>query len=283
MKKILLSLLMISAMLLSGCSAVSYHTYVGSTGKIADSLVLPFDQQYFLDLGATASEYQSFKALATEYVQREAREQKSDWDERVELDIDITDKDAYKNGVTIEAIITDEVFELDWIFENSTIRKKFYGETGVTVSERTEETLFTKTYIIERETKFASQKEGVNIVTYYMSDFEDMIIQTMGADIAAKVENPQLAYVYGYPSSRLHSDADQVVYDNGFYLHVWEISPTDVSKKITIYTVSAKPAMWYVIILGATLVATGVMFLVYFLKKKKQKKEQKTEIIDITD
>ena len=60
---------------------------------------------------------------------------------------------------------------------------------------------------------------------------------------------------------------------DGYYMHIWDIEEDNLEREINLYVVNARTEVWYALLLGVSLLATGIMFLVYFIKKKKNKEK----------
>ena len=84
-------------------------------------------------------------------------------------------------------------------------------------------------------------------------------------------------YVYSYGTNyrRLHSDADEIKYVNGIYMHTWELA--DKNEEITLYRLIANPTNWYIIALCVG-VGTALTLTIVSLIKQRKIKSQSTQV-----
>ena len=94
------------------------------------------------------------------------------------------------------------------------------------------------------------------------------------------INDVAMVYKYGQAYSRLHSDADNVSYSDGVYVHTWNLSDKD--QQITLYRVYANPVAWYVLAIIIGVVIALVLFIIgIVLKKHKLKSKQDSTIPNI--
>jgi len=86
-------------------------------------------------------------------------------------------------------------------------------------------------------------------------------------------------YVYSYGTNyrRLHSDADEIKYVNGIYMHAWELA--DKNEEITLYRLIANPTNWYIIALCIG-VGTVLTLAIVCLIKRRKTTPQNTQLIN---
>ncbi len=85
---------------------------------------------------------------------------------------------------------------------------------------------------------------------------------------------PDLVYDYATAESRIKSDSEYYFADGELYHHVWLRSSETYKEnnKITLRVVQANRGVWYVLILGVTLLGVGIAVTIIKLKDKKQSK-----------
>lgn len=85
-------------------------------------------------------------------------------------------------------------------------------------------------------------------------------------------------YVYSYGTNyrRLHSDADEIKYVNGVYMHTWELA--DKNEEITLYRLIANSTNWYIIALCIGVGTVVILTLVCLIKKRKTRYTQQIHI-----
>jgi len=81
-----------------------------------------------------------------------------------------------------------------------------------------------------------------------------------------------VAYIYNYGQKygRLHSDADKIYYDNGVYVHSWNLS--DKAQEITLYRTYANQVPWYILAVIIGLLVAIVFVVVGVINSKKRNK-----------
>jgi len=278
MKKIISLILVFTTciFLLSGCGQINYEMNVKADGTITESVYLPLNEEYFKENGASSEQISLLKTQVIKMATNEAKTMINEWHTRVDEneELDELNKDYYKNGVTYGIYENTEVILVKLLFNDNIIRKEFYSIEEDTSETWTEKNFFTTKSLAKKTTNFAKARNGESLVKYYKEQFDLLLAYTIPT-MVNKIPEPTLVYTYVTSIRRLHSDADSVYTQNGEYgteyCHSWQISEDDLSKTITIYTVTANREIWYVVILGITLMATGVMFIVYFYKKKNKK------------
>ena len=103
--------------------------------------------------------------------------------------------------------------------------------------------------------------------------FETLVLKYMPLEVYNQLPEASYTYTYVTPVSRLKSDADKIEVQNGYYMHTWNIDENQTEKIISLYITSARTEIWYALILGISLLACGTMFLIYFIKNKKNKQK----------
>ena len=278
MKRTVLIVIALCLSLLTGCGTVDYQLIINGNGTITERLYLPVDEQFFLSSGANPTQFAAIKKEIQEFILTETNSQLLTFYQKVEDDNDIKNKEAYQNSVSIKYYYNSEYFVVEYNFSSSEIRNYFYNieeksesdEESVSDNTKQENGFLINKTVITTQTKFATTSNGELLVKYYTEKFLQIVIENAPI-VYSKIPEPEFTYSYVTPQKKLHSDAQSVELQDGFYIHTWEISGDDLEKTITFYTISANTAVWYALILGITFVSCGIMFLVYYVKNKKNK------------
>ena len=263
-------------LLLTGCNSINYEMRVNSNGTITESLYLPLSESYFMGKGVSNAQFAVIKASVIKTIQDEVEELKTSWETRVAENTNIKpeEKNLYKNAVDCQLYENSETLKLEFTFLSNGIRKAFFEIPETDVKTWTQRSFLTTNSYTSKQTDFAKTRSGQSLVAYFKSEF-NLIVASVAPGVSLNEVEPRLVYTYVTPLRRLHSDADYNYVEVGEkgkeYYHCWEIDEDDLSRTITLYTTTANKEVWYVIILGATLITTAVMFTVYFYKKKKKK------------
>lgn len=87
------------------------------------------------------------------------------------------------------------------------------------------------------------------------------------------LEDVAYVYQYGQKYQRVHSDADSIAYQDGMYIHTWNLK--DKTQPITMFRNYANPIAWYVVALGCGFIAVVITFVVAKYMQRKQVKLNK--------
>lgn len=278
MKKLSILLVLICAVcLLGGCASVDYQLIINANGVITERLYLPLNKQFFIDAGA--SELQ-FNELRQELLLRARAESNSEiiaFENKVNEDASIEEenKEILKSSVSAKQQYNDEYVVIEMNFLNSSVRNYFYNidESNSSSNVKEEKGFLTTKTITTGKTKFASTVSGKPITQYYREVFETLVLKYMPLEVYNQLPEASYTYTYVTPVSRLKSDADKIEVQNGYYMHTWNIDENQTEKTISLYITSARTEIWYALILGISLLACGTMFLIYFIKNKKNKQK----------
>ncbi len=91
------------------------------------------------------------------------------------------------------------------------------------------------------------------------------------------LEDVAYVYQYGQIYQRVHSDADSITYQDGMYIHTWNLN--DKTQPITMFRNYANPTAWYVVALVCGVLAVGITFIV--AKCRQRKSEVNENKIDL--
>lgn len=258
--------------LLGGCGAVDYQLIINSNGVITERIYLPVDHQYFYDQGVSTDDFNEIRLQVMQLAEQEMDARKAQFDAKVDADESVLpeNKQTLKSGVSTKQYYSDSYVVLEFNYLNSSIRSYFYNSEDAEPTEpKVENNFFTTKTTTSSKTVFASTVSGEPITSYMRTQFEN-IVHSVNPELT--LPKTELTYTYVTPQSRLHSDADRIEMQDGYYMHIWDIEEDNLEREINLYVVNARTEVWYALLLGVSLLATGIMFLVYFIKKKKIKK-----------
>ena len=273
MKKFLLTLALICMVsLLGGCGAVDYQLIINSNGVITERIYLPVNYQYFYEQGFSEVEFALVRNQVVTLAKSEMNARKEQFNQKVDADDSILpeNKELLKSRVEVKQYYNNEYVVLEFNYANSSVRTYFYNAEDAEPTEpKVENNFFTTKTTTSSKTVFASTVSGEPITSYMRTQFEN-IVHSVNPELT--LPKTELTYTYVTPQSRLHSDADRIEMQDGYYMHIWDIEEDNLEREINLYVVNARTEVWYALLLGVSLLATGIMFLVYFIKKKKIKK-----------
>ena len=263
--------------LLSGCASINYELAINSNGTINERIYLPLNKEVFLTLGASEEQYANLQQDIKLRALQDCNALKAEWYSRVDNDSDITNKDIFKQNLDIQYLENSETFLIQFTFQNTLVRNHFYNIEEEEQTQNSKATVETKFFTVKTttvtKTKFATlYSDNKTLVQHYTELFYALVNYRM-PDVIQSLPEPTYTYTYVTGQKRLHSDAEEIQENNGYYYHSWTIEPEALDKEITLYTIYARREIWYALILGTTLIAIGIMFLVHFFKKIKIKQE----------
>lgn len=125
---------------------------------------------------------------------------------------------------------------------------------------------FINTYEIERG----------NYLTENNVDFVRLLTDEGLRDFA--LEDCTFYYVYGTTSKRITSNGS-VRESDGIYYHTWTIEPGK-DPNIKLYTKGVNGVILYAVIISVFVLSLIVIFVILYIKKKKEKEQGKTEFND---
>ena len=259
--------------LLGGCGAVDYQLIINSNGVITERIYLPVDHQYFYEQGFSEVEFALVRNQVVTLAKSEMNARKEQFNQKVDADDSILpeNKELLKSRVEVKQYYNNEYVVLEFNYANSSVRTYFYNAEDAEPTEpKVENNFFTTKTTTSSKTVFASTVSGEPITSYMRTQFEN-IVHSVNPELT--LPKTELTYTYVTPQSRLHSDADRIEMQDGYYMHIWDIEEDNLEREINLYFVNARTEVWYALLLGGSLLATGIMFLVYFIKKKKNKEK----------
>lgn len=133
--------------------------------------------------------------------------------------------------------------------------------------------------IQKTKTKFGAPVKIDNDTTVplgkYLWDYAyDLVKTKSGTVVANNLTKPTFVYNYVTTSSRLHSSADRIYNDRGYYVHSFNVEYDTVEKDIYFYQTEARREIWYSIILGVSIITVSLIFLVDNIREKNKIKNK---------
>lgn len=316
MKKILLVLLLCICFVLTGCTSlggVGLQQY--SDGTVVEYYFIPFDAQE-MQTYANISQLEIqqmrtnirlacdnlMKSYINEYKARiDASEDYTDEQKEilkengVLFDSNFNNKTEYIHGFESSKYIIYELF-----FANKLCYLEFKGanpeweEQKQTITESNFFTTITKTI---KDPIFDNIWQGsITLGKAFKAECEKQIVDVIGLlkwNYAKQVLNfdacsELFAYCYVVPTGRLHSNADEVVFLDGYYYHIWQVPANNLNlpegERVVFeyWTISANRHVWYIL----ALIITGIIIagvIIYAKQKEKKEINEIAKIIEIDD
>jgi hypothetical protein len=276
--------------ILTGCADVTYSFVKYSDGSIAQQVKVVLDEDEITEKGQNVDNVKSevlstLTNYKTSYINKFSSNVNSlsisDVQKLAILSAVKTDDLSWDNDTIILDFKFDSVSSDGLILSSDKIYL-FFNTGKFEISDDGEDDTkstsdnFTMTQSQQSQTIFASDS---------VKQIQDKLLSSQFSNFT--INDVYYYYDYGTSSSRLHSDADKVTYENGVYIHSWGIDPSssDDSKNnnrtINFYRTYAKTTYWYVIALGIAGISLIIMSIVVFIKKINAKNKSKKDNDDI--
>jgi len=210
----------------------------------------------------------------------------------------LAEKKDLVEGVTFESNLSEMTnYELEYIkysinFASSTCYNIFKNINKEIKEERqviTEKSFFTTTTKVIKDPlfdKITSEsitlgKSCVNMANTIMQNSLGMLNWTL---VKNSIPNYSAAintfnYIYVVPTSRIHTNADEVLMQDNYYFHIWKININNLDEnnnsivQIQYWTTSANRVVWYLLALGASaIVIAGIFIAGHYKEKSKNEK-----------
>lgn len=117
---------------------------------------------------------------------------------------------------------------------------------------------------------FVVDENVLTMPQFVFNLLSEKISEEFGGEALTALGSPEYEYSYVTTKRRVHSNADETFYNDGFWYHSWSIESLDDSI-IKIYTTYANAVVWYLLALGLT----GIFMLVVVLKSKNDARKKK--------
>lgn len=314
MKKIFAILLLCMCFLLTGCNSLGGAGLVQySDGTIVEYFFIPFNAEEMVTrtdialpeiLQLRTNIRTACDSLMTEYINNfkvriNASEKYSDEEKEVMtekgvlFDSNFNNKSEYLHGFESKNYIIYELF-----FANKTCYLEFKGANPEYEEQKqtiTESNFFTTTTKTIKDPIFDNTIVAtITLGTYFTKACEQQVIEVIGQErwnIDKQILNfddcsELFAYCYVVPTARVHSNADEVVYIDGYYYHVWQVPADNASLTgedrvvFEYWTITANKHIWYILgVIIAGIIVAGT--IIYAKHKDKKELDEITKIINV--
>ena len=199
-------------------------------------------------------------------------------------DLSIEKKSEYKNGydcqysvnqgeetlykISFNFVIkyaSDEIYDFAWGLENQDSTPNYeynYKFLTVDIIQRTRVKTGT---LIELE-----NNEYTSLNNYLWWYVYNILKTNLGQSVADNLTKPSYSYNYITSAKRLHSNAERMYNEHGYYVHSFSTTFDNLNKEIYFYQTEARREIWYAIILVASVLTVAVCLIVNHYKEKKE-------------
>lgn len=165
---------------------------------------------------------------------------------------------------------------VETIFASSDVMAFMYGYDS-TDTDSDSELTESKNFFIKKYTQTTDNVFGdITQIEFSGENLFDKYVEFVGEEYGAS--DVTLTQIYGSTDSRMHSNADETIYYNGFTCHLWEFSGDDSSGQLMFYYLTANPTGWYVLAIVITILVVLIIVGCYIIKKRKNKYKSKVVI-----
>lgn len=152
--------------------------------------------------------------------------------------------------------------------------KFVYEVNGMTVDDEDNEILVENFLYIKHITKTTTVYNELEN-NQFAKDMLEYFDGTTNGTTAFTLNDCTYEFYYGVPSSKVHSNSDKRVYQDGVYYHIWSFSADETNNEIELYTIEIKPVSWYILALVLTVIFTGILCMVIVFQKNIKKNSAK--------
>ena len=301
-KTILILMICLGVFLFAGCSnSGTLYTIMNADGTIVENYEIPFAEQELINLGVTQNEILEIKINTKTLIDANFNAFLNAYYNRInQSEYSQEEKKQYLEGITFKSNLSSAIYssqKLEFItysisYENIDCYNEFKNANSKLKEDKEIiiiNNVFTTTKKIVKDPVFDKAisetitlgQNCVNIASQVMQDVLgnsrwQVIKNSIGFDTYGEVFN----YCYVVPTARIHSNADQVLKDQGNYCHFWEINTNNSLQespiKIETWTIVANKYVWYI----TAIVGSVILMLSVYLKAIKQEKEKINKIKD---
>lgn len=274
MKKFLcvISLVIFSVISFAGCAELKYSIAILSDGSVKQMFQVEVDSQQLESAGYSFDDVSTnilsvFEQIKTSQYQNIRKFKMQNAGEYMETNI-VCGYD--QNG---------KVFKIYMMYDSTSTyvayNKFLSGSTGDDKDDEILEQHFLYIKHITQTTTAYYDLENNSLAQDMLTYFNGT---TVSGSTAFTLDDCSYQFYYGTPTSKMYSNSDDVVYQDGVYYHIWNFSASDVNNQIQLYTIEVKPVSWYLLALILTLVFTGILTLIVLVQKKRNKNITKQQL-----
>lgn len=271
MKKIFLifSLMVLSLFLFSGCAEVTFEVKTDSSGAISQTLVVTPDYE-LLDKNGYSKDTVNERVITI--FNNIVKSQEDNFKAYNIFTLPLSQKTEILERVKHSYNIENDKIILNTSFSNYSDYIYYYCmvEEALTNTEKVTKNAFY--YLSETRSKtIFSSLENSNMLSYIKQMF------SYKKECPFNLKDLNYNYVYTTTDSKQRSNADEIVYNDGFYYHKWKINGNNLYKEIHFYKYTNIIAVnWYYLALLLSFVLFVILIIINEIlqfTKQKQKKE----------
>lgn len=258
-------------------SYIKVQTIVGQNGAVLQGFYFTTNQQTLLEQGASTQTIQSFKNALLSQINHLRNLMIASFT-NIYLQNPQTEFVIGEGGGLEVALVSDsneDVLGFQLLFTSQEAWSFYHPQTDTELPSQQGKPEFIITHISQGQIIFAQTLSNLNItVGQYLKNIYLSAGQTVGLEVE-EIYNPQFVYEYALSSSKVHSNADEVVLSSdGLYHHIWQMSEEELESdgEIKLYFYQANKEWWYltIICVGIAIVLLGAT-ISFILKKRKIK------------
>lgn len=258
-------------------SYIKVQTIVGQNGAVLQGFYFTTNQQTLLEQGASTQTIQSFKNALLSQINHLRNLMIASFT-NIYLQNPQTEFVIGEGGGLEVALVSDsneDVLGFQLLFTSQEAWSFYHPQTDTESPSQQGKPEFITTHISQGQIIFAQTLSNLNItVGQYLKNIYLSAGQTVGLEVE-EIYNPQFVYEYALSSSKVHSNADEVVLSSdGLYHHIWQMSEEELESdgEIKLYFYQANKEWWYltIICVGIAIVLLGAT-ISFILKKRKIK------------
>ncbi len=264
-------LIILMTVLCFGCATTTYQVSYLEDGSIEQSFSVALDEEALSNAGYSLTEsVLNIRTLFNTYWNNKC----SAWQENLNNNqtLSTLQKQTYLNSVTHRINLENSVISITINYSDpsiiSVLNNNGEQETETSSSTQEKHLFYTKVIMQEGKNAYYGFEESTlysELISYYSTGSESF-----------NENDVTMQQVLTFTQSRIHSNADAVVEKNGTYYHVWNVKSDEPTANVVLYRIYARPALWYVVILGVV-VAFVVVSLIVAKKKEKTLKPSKND------
>lgn len=191
-----------------------------------------------------------------------------------DTELNVETKQNYLKDLFFSAQVLENKFFISISYGSEELWKYFCEEEDLSSQEFH---YFFLTYDVIKTIKPRISSLAINDVEHTFPQYvyqilSGVLINELGQEASALLNNPDYSYSYVTTKRRVHSNAEEIFSNNGFFYHTWSLADINNSQ-ITIYATYANSVVWYLFALSFT----SIFLLAILVKSKYLKQKIQTE------